>query len=72
MPLSPPTKSTMIVALILFIVGLILCVLGYIGIFPPDFLPVDMNTNTFVYILGYIIPAIGWILIFIGTRVKGM
>jgi hypothetical protein len=72
MPLSPPTKVTMVTALVLTVVGLIVGLVGLFDLLPPDLIPIAMNTNELLYYCGFLIPAIGWILIFIGTRVKGM
>jgi len=72
MPLSPPTKVTMVTALVLTVIGLAIGLIALLDLFPPDLIPVAMDTNQLLYYIGFLLPAIGWLLIFIGTRVKGM
>jgi len=72
---TPPSKMTMILALLIIIFGIILGIWGLLdltGQLPPDF-PINISSyNQILIYISWILSIISWIIIFIGIKMKGV
>ena len=72
MPYSPPKKATLIISLIFELLGIIIGLLGLYGY--GYLLPISlgMNNDTLFVIVGFLLTLIGWLIVYLGVRLRGL
>nr|MDO8113215.1 hypothetical protein [Candidatus Sigynarchaeota archaeon] len=65
---TPPNAITTLVSVLLVAGGLYLGISGYLHQHAPDLLAIGMDTNDFFVYLSFILPALGWLVLFAGVK----
>lgn len=64
MSYSPPTKRTIIISFIILLVGIILGILAFLGVFK--------GFNEWIIYIAFALIIFSWILMYIGVRFRGL
>ncbi|MHA1229565.1 MAG: hypothetical protein ACTSRP_00590 [Candidatus Helarchaeota archaeon] len=72
---SPPSRLTMVLALLVMVVGILLGILGFLDILgrlPAD-IPIDISDYNEIFVwLSWLFCFISWIIVFIGVKFRGV
>jgi hypothetical protein len=70
---SPPKKITVIISAILLVVGIVIGIVGLAsaGSSIPEIIP-GFGGSGSVFVVGLGFQGVGWFLLFIGTRLRGI
>jgi hypothetical protein len=67
---TPPTALTTLVSVLLVAGGIYLGISGFLHQHPADLIPVGIDTNDLFVYISFVLPALGWLLMFAGVKSK--
>ena len=69
MPYSPPTKKTVLLSLVCVIIGIILGIIGFLGLFPHSG---GIDWNQILVYIGFGLTFLSWLLMYLGVVLHGV
>ncbi|MEX2682440.1 MAG: hypothetical protein Q6373_012635 [Candidatus Sigynarchaeota archaeon] len=65
---TPPSALVTFLSVLLVAGGIYLGITGYLHNYDPNLIPIGVDTNDLFVILSFIMPGLGWLLMFGGVK----